>query len=82
MLLECNLEYEDVIGVLPVSRCLTKIKHSNTSQNIKALLTCHCLNKETTLGPDLCDDQPHISEGEEKMMAEKASDNTSWLMAI
>ena len=31
------LQYQNVIGVLPVSRCLTTIKHSN----IKA--TCHCL---------------------------------------
>ena len=73
------LEYRNIVGVLPVSRCLTKIKHSNISQNIKVLLTCHCLNKETTWGLDLCDDQPHVSEGEEKTMAEKASDNTSWL---
>ena len=31
------LECQNVIGVLPVSRCLTKIKHSNTSQISK-----HC----------------------------------------
>ena len=33
------IKCHNVIGVLPVSRCLTKIKHSN----IKAFLTCHCL---------------------------------------
>ena len=37
------LERQNSIGVLPVSRCLTKIKHKYLS-NIKALLTCHYLN--------------------------------------